>query len=647
MTESSPVSASLLRAKWPVDGVTAPYTGDGAFGTDAPAPIGEYAMLGDQSTAALVSRRGSVDWLCLPRFDSPACFAALLGTPEHGRWLLTVTDADTVERHYLGDSFALDTMYASQRGAVRVTEVMTRHHGHPILIRRLVGVRGRARIRHEWRVRFGYGSIRPWVHRVEDLGGEHAIQAVAGPDRAVMRASRLPHGAAGYHEDDFTVHAGQVLYFTMTWTPSWEDLGPAPYPEDLLADEIRRAHAWARRMPHEGPYAAEVRRSAGVLRLLTHRRTGGIVAAPTTSLPETLGGERNWDYRFTWLRDAALTLHALIDAGYAPESLAWREWLLRAVAGDPAEVQIMYGVDGSRHLPERELPHLPGYAASLPVRIGNGAVTQHQSDVLGEVMMALEAARHAGIRETQFSWALQRELTKELARTWRRPDRGIWEVRGPEREFTHSRVMVWVALDRAVRAVEEFGFDGPVETWKRTRDQVRRQVLRHGYNRQLGHFTQYYGSVHTDAALLQIPLTGFLDYQDPRVLATVEAIEQELMVDGLLLRYRTEYGTDGLAGTEHPFLACSFWLAEYYSRAGRLDDAAKLLDRLSGTSNDLGLFAEEYDPASQLLIGNFPQAFSHLAQVRAALAYREELARQEEAERAPHDSAVGAVGAGA
>jgi GH15 family glucan-1,4-alpha-glucosidase len=584
-----------------------------------PLPIEDYAVLGDTGTAALVGMDGSIDWLCLPRFDSPACFAALLGSPEHGRWLIAPVGEATSRRRYLGDTFILETTHTTPTGAVRVTDWMPVADGRADVIRRVEGLEGTVVVRNEWIVRFSYGKVRPWVSRRRDIDGTEVISAIAGPDALVLRGSRLPKARAGRHVDEFEVRAGERMTFSSTWFRSHHSIPPMLDADQLLRDTFQATEAWAARCTLTGPYREAVLRSLLVLRLLTHGGTGGIVAAPTTSLPEDFGGERNWDYRYCWLRDASLTLEALLIAGYEEETRLWRDWLLRATAGDPDDLQIMYAVDGSRELLERELDHLPGYADSRPVRIGNGAVCQRQTDVLGEVMAALEYGRQAGLKETRDSWALQRALVEELAEHWDEPDNGLWEIRGPQRHFTHSRVMVWVAFDRAIAAVERHGLEGPVERWRAIRDKVRDEVLERGFNTDRQTFVQHYDTTEVDASLLLIPAVGFLPGDDPRVLGTIRAIESDLMCDGLVLRYRTQTGVDGLPGVEHPFLACSFWLVSAYAFAGRRDDAAALMQRLLLLTNDLGLLSEEYDPKNSRMVGNFPQAFSHLALVRAAL----------------------------
>lgn len=581
-------------------------------------PIADYAVLGDGRTAALVSLHGSVDWLCLPQFDAPACFAALLGTSEHGRWLLTVRDATSVTRRYLDDSFVLETTYRTPTGTAVVTEAMPVGDGRADIVRRLRVLDGTVTVEHEWVVRFGYGAIHPWVRHVTDPHGSDAIRAIAGPDALLLRGTRLPHPVNHRHHDLFELHAGEEVELAVTWTPSWEPV-PSRLPMDERLEATRiRWKQWAGSTRYEGPYRDAVVRSLLVLRMLSDVRTGGIVAAPTTSLPEDFGGVRNWDYRFCWLRDAALTLEALLEHGYRVEATDWRDWLLRAVAGDPHDLQIMYRTDGGRDLPEHELDHLPGYAGSRPVRIGNAAVSQVQLDVLGEVMCALHMARQAGLEETADSWSLQRLLVEDLCRVWQHTDRGIWEVRGEPRHYTHSKVMAWAAVDRAVRGVEEFGLSGPVDRWREVRDQIHADVLEHGYDADRGTFVQYYGAPITDAALLQIAQVGFLPADDPRFTGTLAAIRQELEVsEGLVHRYHVAHADDGLPGGEHPFLACSFWLADALARTGDAAGSRRVLDRLVGLANDVGLLSEQYDVDGERMAGNFPQALSHLALVRA------------------------------
>lgn len=582
-------------------------------------PIEDYAAIGDGHTAALVGKDGSIDWLCLPRFDSPSCFSAILGDPGHGRWLIGPAGDFEVSRRYVGDTGLLETTFTTPTGVCTLLDVMPVADGRADVVRRLTGVSGTVPIRHDWCVRMDYGAVRPWVRR-DQYADARVIVATAGPDKLILHGERLPRAVDGHHYDEFTLTEGDVLTFAMTWTPSHTHLHTIPDYDARIAQTRAEHEAWASRIDYTGPWRAEVVRSLITLRGLTHHDTGGIVAAPTTSLPEDFGGQRNWDYRFVWLRDASLTLQALLACGRVDEANLWRGWLLRAIAGDPADMQVMYTVDGGRHLPERELAHLPGYAGSAPVRVGNGAVEQRQTDVLGEVMCALEDARRAGLDESVYSWALQRALVDELARTWEAPDNGLWEIRGPQRMFTHSRVLVWAAFDRAVKAVEEHGLEGDVTRWRELRERVREEVLQRGFSTARNSFTQHYDTDEVDAALLVIPEVGFLDGNDPRMLGTIAAIEQDLIRDGLVLRYRTETGIDGLPGGEHPFLACSFWLVGAYARAGRLDDACELMDRLVGLANDVGLLSEEYDAAGDRMVGNFPQAFSHLALVGAAVA---------------------------
>jgi GH15 family glucan-1,4-alpha-glucosidase len=606
-------------------------------------PIEDYAVIGDTETVALVSRRGSIDWMCLPRFDSPSLFSALLGTPEHGRWLIGPVAEASSTRTYRGNSFILETVHETATGAVRVTDLMPLGDGRADVIRRVEGLRGSVEMEHEWVVRFRYGLVRPWVarHPGHDLDID-VITAVAGPDQLVLRGPRMPVGTEGRHRDRFDVRAGQVLDFTTTWFASWKPIPPPLDVTSRIEETLQRSEAWGGRCTYQGPYRDAVVRSLLVLRLLTDSRRGGIVAAPTTSLPEDFGGQRNWDYRYCWLRDASLTLEALLMSGYVGVAMLWRNWLVRALAGDPEDMQIMYAVDGGRELPERELGHLPGYGGAHPVRIGNGAVDQKQTDVLGEVMIALHEARGQGLPDTSQAWALQRALVDELAQRWDEPDHGLWEVRGPLRHFTHSRVMVWAAFDRGIRACEEHGLPGPVEHWRRLRDRVHEEVLTKGYDAERNTFTQHYDTREVDASLLVIPLVGFLPPEDPRVHGTIAAIEQDLMHEGFVLRYRTESGVDGLPGGEYPFLACSWWLVSAYAVTGQLDKARALMDRLVALLNDVGLVSEEYDPVDRRMAGNFPQAFSHLTLIGAAY----ELARAEAAVRAraePGDAAEGTV----
>ncbi|GAA3921877.1 glycoside hydrolase family 15 protein [Microbacterium invictum] len=582
-----------------------------------PAPIEDYALLSNRRTVALVSRQGSIDWLCLPRYDSPSVFGALLGDEEHGCWSLHPVDRDAdVTRQYDGDSFVLVTRWESDGGVAEVHDFMPLDGERADVVRRIVGISGTVSFETRLWLRFDYARGMPWVRQVPEPEGP-ALLAVVGPGAVVVRGAELTADAHS-HRGILTAEAGTTIDLTMTWFPSHLAV-PARVDVDVVCEATRTWwQEWAGRIDHTGPHHDKVVRSLLVLNALSHADTGGIVAAATTSLPEEFGGERNWDYRYVWLRDAAMTLEALIGHGFLGEAERWRGWLLRAVAGDPADVQIMYGIAGERDLPERTLTSLPGYAGSRPVRIGNGAVSQFQGDVIGEVLLALEAARAAGLEETSFSWPLQRALVERVVATIDRPDNGMWEIRGEPQKFTHSRAMMWAALDCGVRAVIESGLDGDGETWARWRDRLRAEIDEQGVHPTGGHFVQYYGSEQLDASLLLLPEVGFCAHDDPRMLATVDAIERDLMRDGLLLRYRTDTGVDGLAGDEHPFLACSFWLVEQYAATGRDADAAALMERLCALTNDVGLLSEEYDVDHRRHVGNTPQAFSHLALVRAA-----------------------------
>lgn len=579
--------------------------------------IEDYAMISDCHTAALVGRDGSIDWLCMPRYDSASMFGALLGDEDHGRWLLAPEDENaTCIRSYVGDTFILKTVWTTDSGEVEVLDFMPHRDDHPDVVRIVRGVSGTVAMRQDLRIRFGYAEAIPWVRQLSDQPTPTLV-AVAGPDGVVVRGPQLEPVDLG-HVSRFTVEPDETIDIHLTW---FESYGEIPEPTDVAVarkDSAAWWTNWAQMCDHDGPYHDEIVRSMLVLRALSNEQTGGIVAAATTSLPEQFDGKRNWDYRYVWLRDASLTLSALLAHGYDDEAEAWRLWLLRAVAGDPEDVQIMYGVAGERHLPERELDSLPGYRGAAPVRVGNGAVGQFQADVIGEVMVALHEAREAGVKETEYSWPLQVALMSYLEEHGERPDQGIWEMRGEPRQFTHSRVMVWAAFDRAVRAVTEFGLDGPLDRWTAHRDAVRRTIEEHGFDKGRNTYTQAFGSAEVDASLLVLAQVGFCEPGDPRMLGTVAAIEADLLEDGLLMRYRTQSSTDGLAPGENAFLACSFWLAEQYANSGRLDEAKKLMDRLVGFANDVGLLSEEYDAKDGRQAGNTPQAFSHLALLRAA-----------------------------
>ena len=583
-----------------------------------PLAIEDYALIGDCHTAALVGRDGSIDWLCLPRFDSASTFGALLGDDDTGRWRVAPSDADaTVTRAYVEDTFVLVTTWTTSTGVVEVVDLMPMGDRRADVVRRVRGVSGTVAMHEDLRLRFGYATALPWVRQLPDGSGGVELVAAAGPDAVVVRGPRL-RAEDHAHVADFEVSAGETVDLTLTWYPAHREPPAHLDVGERIASTTAWWQEWASRCEASESYNREVHRSLLILRALTHEDTGGIVAAATTSLPETFGGSRNWDYRYVWLRDASLTLQALMMHGLKDEAQQWRRWLLRAIAGDPADVQIMYGLSGERYLAERELDELPGYQGASPVRVGNGAFEQYQGDVFGEVMVALQDARDLGVDENEWSWPLQRALLDHVEQNWRRPDNGIWEIRGEPRHFTHSRVMLWAALDRGVQGVERHGLDGPVDRWRALRDEVRQEVEEHGWDAERGTYTQYYGSTEVDASLLQIAQVGFVAPDDPRMTGTVAALEEDLLHEGLLHRYRTESGVDGLEGAENPFLACSFWLAEQYAASGRLDDAVTLMDRLVGFANDVGMLSEEIEVATGRHVGNTPQALSHLALVRAA-----------------------------
>ncbi|RWR20630.1 glycoside hydrolase family 15 protein [Agrococcus lahaulensis] len=581
-----------------------------------PQPIEDYAMIGDRSTAALVGRDGAIDWLCLPHFDSHACFAAILGDREHGHWRIGPAGEATSTRRYLPGSLVLETTHETATGTVRVTDAMPTGDDRADVVRVIEGVAGEVELEQELVVRFGYGAVPPWFRREHDRG-EEVLVAVAGPDRLVLRGAPLPRAHEHAHRATFTVREGDRFVLDLCWQHSWLPIGAPVGEPEVLETTVAESAEWLAELDYEGPYLEAVQTSVLVLRALTDQTTGGILAAPTTSLPEDPGGERNWDYRFTWLRDASLTVDAMLAVRLTGRVELWRDWLLRAIAGDPEDMRIMYRRDGGRDLLERELPHLPGYGGAAPVRIGNGAADQRQHDVLGQVMLTLQRLRAIGLDDTHDSWHLQRALLDELATHWERPDHGLWEMRGQPQRFTHSRAMMWAAFDCGVRAVEEEGCDGDPTRWIALRDALREEVLTEGFDETTGSFRQHYGTSDVDASLLQLPTIGIVDADDPRFLGTVARIEQELLVDGLPLRYRTT-GLDGLAGDEHPFVLCGFWLVIAYAQCGRLGDATALMDRLVALRNDVGLLAEEIDPATGHHWGNFPQAFSHLGLVLAA-----------------------------
>ncbi|TDC24380.1 glycoside hydrolase family 15 protein [Streptomyces sp. 8K308] len=587
--------------------------------------IEDYALIGDMQTAALICRDGSADWLCLPRFDSHAVFAALLGTEEHGFWRIGPAHGKDAppppasRRRYRGDSLVLESEWDTPRGTVRVIDFMPpRGEDPPQLVRIVEGVSGRVPMRSTLRMRFSYGWVVPWVHKVDDR-----TVAVAGPDSVWLDTTADTYGKNLTTYSDFTVAQGDRVAFTISWQPSHKQPPPVPQPEEALAATEEYWREWVAQCTYHGPYREAVVRSLITLKALTYEPTGGIVAAPTTSLPEEIGGSRNWDYRFTWLRDAAITLSSLLRTGYHEEARAWREWLLRAVAGDPENLQIMYSITGERELAEAELSWLPGYENSQPVRVGNGAAGQLQLDVYGEVTEALHLAHMTGLARNDHANVLQLKLIRYLEEHWDEPDEGIWEVRGPRRHFTHSKVMAWVAVDRTVKLIESGEVDGPLERWRDLRDAIHRDVCEKGYDKERNTFTQSYGSKELDASLLLIPQMGFLPPDDKRVIGTIEAIQRELStLDGFILRYPTngeETGVDGLEGDEGAFLAVSFWLADDLAMIGRVEEARKLFEKLLALRNDVGLLAEEWDPRRMRQVGNFPQAFSHVPLIDTAL----------------------------
>ena len=581
-----------------------------------PLDIADYALIGDCETAALVGRDGSIDWLCLPRFDSDACFAALLGSPEHGRWLIAPrSERVRVSRRYRPNTLILETRFETPDGVAVLIDFMP-PRGRAVDVVRLVhGERGAVAMHTELIIRFGYGAVVPWVTRMDD----GALRAIAGPDMLLLRTPVALRGKNFTTVGEFTVTAGDTISFVLGYGPSHR---PPPRAVDPLAALEATETFWTRwssRCRYKGKWSDQVNRSLITLKALTYAPTGGIIAAPTTSLPEQVGGPRNWDYRFCWLRDASLTLSALMSCGYYDEAVAWRDWLLRAVAGSPEQMQVLYGIAGERRIHEWEVPWLPGYRDSRPVRIGNAAFQQRQLDVYGELMGALHQARSGGLAATASGWDLQRAVLDKLEKLWREPDEGLWEVRGPRQHFTFSKVMAWVAFDRALKSAEMFGLDGPVGRWRMLRQEIHEDVCRHGYDPELNSFVQAYGSKELDASLLLLPAVGFLPPNDPRIRGTVAAIERGLMSDGFVCRYDTARTEDGLPPGEGAFIACSFWLVDAYVLLGRHVEAEKLFQRLIALCNDVGLLSEEYDPLSKQLVGNFPQAFSHVALINSAL----------------------------
>jgi GH15 family glucan-1,4-alpha-glucosidase len=579
-----------------------------------PSRIEDYAIIGDLQTCALVSRDGSIDWLSIPAFDSPACFAALLGEPSNGRWLLSPqSEVSQISRSYRGDSLILETEFTTDDGRVRVIDFMPIRSKSADLVRIVEGIEGSVDMRMELEIRFDYGSVIPWVRAID--GG---IKAVAGPDTVYCLGDVPMRGEGFATVAAFTIAAGKRVAFELMWT---ETHGPQPSdgdPMTRLAETEAYWQEWSSRCSYEGPWREAVMRSLITLKALTYAPTGGLVAAATTSLPEWIGGVRNWDYRFCWLRDATFSLYALTTGGYTEEAVAWEEWLVNAVAGRPEELQIMYGIRGERRLSELELPWLGGYEGSRPVRIGNAAYDQYQLDVYGEVIDAMHLTRRLGLPHSEDAWRVQRAIMKFLNRGWREPDEGIWEVRGPRRHFTHSKVMAWVAFDRSVAAVEEFGLPGPVEDWVANRDEIREEVLSRGFDRNLNSFVQYYGSTSADASLLMLPALGFIAADDPRMIGTVALIRKQLERNGYVSRYPADPGVDGLPPGEGAFLLCTFWLADVLALQGKQDEAMQVFERLLALRNDVGLLSEQYDPRSARLLGNFPQAFSHVGLINTA-----------------------------
>ncbi|MFZ0989648.1 MAG: glycoside hydrolase family 15 protein [Xanthobacteraceae bacterium] len=577
-------------------------------------PIEDYALIGDCRSAALVSRGGSIDWLCWPRFDSEACFAALLGSRDHGRWLVAPHDEARITRQYRANTLILETFFETADGAAVLVDFMPFHGERSEIVRLVHGTRGRVRMHTELILRFGYGAVVPWVTRLES----GVLRAIAGPDMVLLRTPVHLKGKNMTTVGEFTVMRGETIPLVLSYARSHRPVPPARDPTASLEATEKFWKDWTAKCRPAGEWSDAVQRSMITLKALTYAPTGGIVAAPTTSLPEKIGGERNWDYRYCWLRDATLTLLGAMHAGYYEEAEAWREWLLRAVAGSPDQLQIMYGIAGERRLAEWIVDWLPGYEKSAPVRIGNAAHTQLQLDMFGEIMDVHHQARRGGLTTNDSGWDAQIKFLEHLTRIWRKPDQGIWEMRGPAQHFTYSKAMAWVAFDRSIKSAESFGLEGPLDDWRRLRDEICDDVCTRGYNDKLGTFVQAYGSDQLDASLLLLPCVGFLPVNDPRIAGTVAAIERTLVRNGLVMRYSTRNVDDALPPGEGAFLACSFWLVDVYILQGRLDEAETLFRRLVGLCNEVGLLSEEYDPGSKRLIGNFPQAFSHVALVSSA-----------------------------
>jgi GH15 family glucan-1,4-alpha-glucosidase len=576
--------------------------------------IEDYALIGDCKSAALVARDGSIDWLCWPRFDSEACFAALLGNSEHGRWLVAPRDKARVTRRYRPDTLILETQFKTGDGEATLIDFMPFRGDHSEIVRLVVGTSGTVAMETELILRFGYGAVVPWVTKLED----GTLRAIAGPDMAVLRTPVHLRGENMTTVGSFTVSRGETIPLVLTYSRSHKSVPQALDPNAALEATEKFWKEWSAKCRPAGEWSDAVRRSIITLKALTYAATGGIVAAPTTSLPERLGGKRNWDYRYCWLRDATLTLLGAMHAGFYEEAQAWREWLLRAVAGSPDQLQIMYGIGGERRLAEWVADWLPGYENSAPVRIGNAAYTQLQLDVFGEIMDVHHQARRSGLSTNESGWDAQIKFLDHLTTVWREPDHGIWEMRGEPQHFTYSKVMAWVAFDRAIKSAESFGLEGPIDDWRKLRDEIFDQVCDRGFDKKLGTFVQAYGSNQLDANLLMLPCVGFLPAADKRIESTIAAIERRLLRDGFVMRYSTEEVEDALPPGEGAFLACSFWLVDVYMLQERYDDAERMFRRLVGLCNDVGLLSEEYDTQAERLVGNFPQAFSHLALINSA-----------------------------
>lgn len=577
-------------------------------------PLEDYALIGDCHTAALVGKDGSIDWLCFPRFDSPACFAALLGTPDHGRWQIAPVEPIThVRRRYLPGTLILETEMETASGKVRLIDFMPPRTSAPDILRIVEGVEGRVPMRFELIIRFDYGSIVPWVRQTP-----RGIRAVAGPETIDCRSDVALSGEDLKTVAEFVMTEGHRSRFSLTWSSTYSPEPEEKNPEQELQVTQNWWQDWSGRCNYRGPWTEAVQRSLITLKALTYAPTGGVVAAPTTSLPEHLGGVRNWDYRYCWLRDATFTLYALMGGGYIEEAKAWREWLVNAVAGTPQQIQIMYGIGGERRLTEHLLDWLPGYEGSRPVRVGNAAYNQHQLDVYGEVVDAMHVARRAGLAPDENAWRVERELVRFLETDWRKPDEGIWEIRGPRRHFIHSKVMAWVALDRAVDAVEKYCLPGEAEKWRRLRDEIHEEVCRKGFHPGVNSFVQHYDSIEPDASLLMLSLVGFLPATDPRMIGTVAYIQKKLVREGFVERYLSDSEIDGLPPGEGAFLLCTFWLADNLALQNREAEARELFEQLLSLRNDVGLLSEEYDVHSRRLVGNFPQAFSHIGLINTA-----------------------------